>query len=421
MDGMQGMFGQDPALIQQAIQQQRQQEYNAAANTPQGRGIVSLAAQGGGMLGDALGAATGVKDPRIAEAQLGQQVQQKVVEQAKMQGIDPVADPESFIKLVAQGWMDAGKPDKAYAAVNTLQQMQAQKSKMGLESAKTQAELRKANAEADPASKLVQTGKITPKDYQRYKTGEISFGDINLISEDKTQVVETANGVGLYNKQTGDLIKNLGGSPPKNTAVVNMPEIKAIGQIQGVREGFLKEISPYKDKIDKIDNAIDIANSAGTNALAAKVLPNTLADIWGGSQKAVSEINRLATLGTISARVAQRVKAWVAGTATDVQIGEILPILNAAKSINTGKIKQKESQYRRRTDISKEDMDFITATDYETPAVKPKEPMPSRLNLGGVMYDVTPSNIVSTIANSNMTREEKLQFARLVKENGWSK
>ena len=44
MDGIQGMFGQDPALIQQAIQQQRQQEYNAAANTPQGRGIVSLAA-----------------------------------------------------------------------------------------------------------------------------------------------------------------------------------------------------------------------------------------------------------------------------------------------------------------------------------------------------------------------------------------
>lgn len=196
MDGVQGMFGQDPALIQQAIQQQRQQEYNAAANTPQGRGIVSLGSQAGGMLGDALGAATGVQDPRVAEAQLGQQVQQKVIEQAKMQGIDPVADPESFIKLVAQGWMDAGKPDKAYAAVNTLQQLQAQKSKMGLESAKTQAELRKSSAESSPFAK-VDASKFEPQSLAAFaKTGD--YSQLQPVDRNN-KVVTTAEGVFMVN------------------------------------------------------------------------------------------------------------------------------------------------------------------------------------------------------------------------------
>jgi len=101
---IQGMFGQDPALLQQAIQQKQQAGYaNVQPN------LFSLAQQGGnqagGMLGNALGTATGYQDPRMVDAQFDQQVKQQTLEQAKMQGIDPASDPEGFLKLYANGYI----------------------------------------------------------------------------------------------------------------------------------------------------------------------------------------------------------------------------------------------------------------------------------------------------------------------------
>lgn len=319
MDGMQGMFGQDPALIQQAIQQQKQAGY---ANTQPS--LFQLAQQGGnqagGMLGDALGAATGVKDPRIAEAQLGQQVQQKVIEQAKMQGIDPVADPESFIKLVAQGWMDAGKPDKAYAAVNTLQQLQAQKSKMGLESAKTQAELRKSSLEADPALKLVQSGKISPMQYAQYRRGEITMDDLTLISNkaEPTPYKQFIPGPGgkIYvgDARTGALeLGSVAGSPVvradysvplqkelagakeagKEEAKISVEQSKQAKQIALT----INELSNITKEGGLIDQATGSFAGAGVDKAAA---------VFGGAPQGAVAISRLAPIADMVLKMVPR-------------------------------------------------------------------------------------------------------------------
>jgi hypothetical protein len=402
------------------------QQYQQAANVPAGRGFVNLAAQSGGMLGDALSSAAGYQDPRMAAAMQDQQVQQQAIEQAKMQGINPAEQPEEFLKLYANTWMQAGKPDKSFPIVQQLQAMQAQKSKMGLESAQAQAALHKATQEADPVAKLAQTGKFAPASLAAFQQSK-DYGDLLLVDGSKPMIHEIGVPGQPNMKQTNISYDNgrtwqpLGGPvdlrASATSVTVQAPEIKALGQLQNVRSDYLKETAPYRETLDKVDTALSIAGQAGNNAFATKVLPNVLADIYGGSQKAQAEITRLQTMGTITDRVAQRALGFLAGTTTDVQVKEILPVLKAAKKLQEGRIKQKEGQYRKRSDIRPEDMDFITASEQQP--TQQKEPMPNQLRLGNTTYPVTKNNLLDTILRSNISREEKMQMAKLAKDNGW--
>src|SRR5574340_128730 len=88
------------------------------------------------MLGNALGAATGYVDPRIADAQLMQKIQQDSLMEAQAQGINPAQDPAGFGKVMANKYLQIGKPDKAYAVLQQIQGME----KVAAETAKAQAE-----------------------------------------------------------------------------------------------------------------------------------------------------------------------------------------------------------------------------------------------------------------------------------------
>ena len=126
------MFGQDPALLQQQIQQQQQERYMQQGAQPYESAMGTLAAQSGGMLGQALGG----QDPRMADAMLDKQILQKSIEDAKTAGVD-VNDPMAFGKVYATNQMNAGRPQKAYAVIQQMQGM-----------AKTSSEAAKNNAEA---------------------------------------------------------------------------------------------------------------------------------------------------------------------------------------------------------------------------------------------------------------------------------
>jgi len=140
MADIQGMFGQDPALLQQLINQKQQESYTQnIASTPFGLGQ-QIGNQAGGMLGNALGAATGYVDPRIADAQLMQQVQQQAMQEAQATGINPATDYAGFGKIMANKYLQIGKPDKAFAVMQSVQGMQGK----AAEAAKQTAEARKA-------------------------------------------------------------------------------------------------------------------------------------------------------------------------------------------------------------------------------------------------------------------------------------
>src|SRR5574340_1800534 len=106
------MFGTDPALLQQALQQQQQQQWQQDIQGSPFELMQRAGNQAGGMLGNSLGAATGYIDPRIADAQLMQKVQQDSLMEAQAQGINPAQDPAGFGKVMANKYLQIGKPDK---------------------------------------------------------------------------------------------------------------------------------------------------------------------------------------------------------------------------------------------------------------------------------------------------------------------
>lgn len=178
-----GMFGQDPAMLQMAIEQQARQGDMAAAQMAPGRAIVAGGAQVGRQLGGALSGMLGYQDPRIKEANTIKQIQQESIEEARALGINPNKDIEKFGEIVSNKYLQNNMSDKAYNVQQLVQNFKEKQADIGLKQAKAQAELHKAQQESDPALHLVQTGKITPAQYAQYKRGEISMDDLTLVEK----------------------------------------------------------------------------------------------------------------------------------------------------------------------------------------------------------------------------------------------
>jgi len=181
-----GMFGQDPAMLQQAIEQQARQGDLQAAQLQPGRGIIAGGAQVGRQLGNTLSGMLGYQDPRMAETNTIKQIQQESMNEAMALGINPSKDIEKFGELVSNKYMQYNMPDKAYGVQQMIQGMKSKQAETGLKQAQTQKEIalaEKALREEDPALKLVQTGKISPAQYAQYKRGEISMDDLSLVEK----------------------------------------------------------------------------------------------------------------------------------------------------------------------------------------------------------------------------------------------
>lgn len=180
----QGMFGQDPALLQQAIQQQNQARYDQQGQRSLSSAIGSLGAQAGGMLGQGISSAFGYEDPRMAEAKQMQKAQNDVLMEARAMGIDPAQDPSGYGKLLAKKYVEMGKPDKATVVMQQVQSMEAKKAEMGLVQAKTAAELKKAQTESSPFGKI-DPSKYSPESIRAFiQSG--NQGDLRAIPDEKT-------------------------------------------------------------------------------------------------------------------------------------------------------------------------------------------------------------------------------------------
>jgi len=115
------LFGDNPAMIQQALNQQQQAQSMAyGANMgPQNNpfyvpGIAAGLNQGGAMLGNAVGGMMGNVPPQIAEAYKMQEIQ-KETDKA---GIDFGQDPVGYMKVAASNLLKAGMQDKALQVMN---------------------------------------------------------------------------------------------------------------------------------------------------------------------------------------------------------------------------------------------------------------------------------------------------------------
>lgn len=183
---MQGMFGQDPALVQQALRQQHDQQIAQQAQMDPWSAVAYGAGTGASRLAGGIGGMLGYEDPQVKSANTSKQVQAEAMAEAKAMGIDPAKDMERFGEIVANKYTQYNMPDKAFGVQQLIQNMKAKQADIGFKGAQTQKELAlasKALREDDPAVKLVQAGKITPAQYAKYKRGEISMDDLSLVEQ----------------------------------------------------------------------------------------------------------------------------------------------------------------------------------------------------------------------------------------------
>jgi len=132
------LFGDNPEMIQQALNQRQQAQSMAYGATmgPQGNpfyvpGIAAGMNQGGAMLGNAVGGMMGSVPPQIAEAYKMQEIQ-KETDKA---GIDFGQDPVGYMKVAASNLLKAGMHDKALQVMQQADQMATSESNMGYKSA----------------------------------------------------------------------------------------------------------------------------------------------------------------------------------------------------------------------------------------------------------------------------------------------
>lgn len=259
-----GLFGQDPQMVQQAMDLQR------AKLSPEER-LYMMGAQGGRAVGQGIGALFGVdvQDPMVKKA-------------TQLRAL-----ANEFDTTTAEGMMkfaQAAQQIDPRAGFMAAQQAQTM--------LKTQSEISKnlrERAAADPFQKLVESGKYTPESLAKYKeSGSVS--DLLLArpeAQRKTSTVTAGGRKLLIDDLTGETIKDLG--PAGKTLEESLGEgLGVLGKALGA--GLKKESEETGQFAAKDFNALGSSVAAGTASKRnVAVLENAMQNAFTGKFSDVKE------------------------------------------------------------------------------------------------------------------------------------
>jgi hypothetical protein len=318
MAQQQSMFGPTPQELQQMFMQQQQaQDMNQANQWGQGslgQQISTAGYMGGTMLGrglQGLGQAAGIipEDPRIAEARKMMEIKKDLMES----NIDP-SDIDTFYPEMIKKLNAAGFVDQANKAMQ--QYTQAQTAQGNLEARRTAAELQaqtaaeraaklRADAVKDEAEQRAIKGRAS---VVRKKNPELTEEEALGIAADsnafktymETPKVNTATVAAngrrlLINKNTGDIIKDLGvagtslgeGLSALGAGLASKREAEKAGT--GVAEASLDVQNRY-DALDSITEA----NKMLSQGIYAGFYGPTMEALSAATQGAIGDKKRLA-------------------------------------------------------------------------------------------------------------------------------
>lgn len=284
-DVMNSLFGVTPeSLMAQREAALAQQATNYAQLSPMQAAQAGFYTAGNRLAG-AAGGLLGAQDPEMMRIQQRQQL---------LQGLD-LSSPESL----KQG-IQSAMQNKDYQLVSELTNRYQQSVASGLAARKTESEITKnlrERAAADPVQQLIRTGKYTTGSVAAYeKSGNIA--DLEPIDKgDPTALSETADGVFLINKQTGEKIARVGSAPQRGTNVtvkqeeaVTKSNVDAFGKLRdsGIQAGqTIEAVKTIKPLIDQ-----SFAGFASDSKLTA----GQIAEAFGIPVKGTSETEQLRSL-----------------------------------------------------------------------------------------------------------------------------
>jgi hypothetical protein len=346
-----GLFGLTPESYQMA-QDQAAQEQAAkyASMNPFERASYGMF-RSGQQIGGAIGQALGAQDPML------QQISQQ---QSLLKSID-FSNPDSIKQAISQA--SAINPQLAASLLGKYQESLLSTAKIGAEQALAEQRKREKQA-ADPIQQLIRTGKYTSASVAKYQeTGNIADLE-NTEKADPTTLAETAEGIFLINKATGEPIKKIGSAPQRG--VVVSPEIKMTNQELDWRKQFLTENKVVSEQGANVRQALNLLQQSQTSPFADAAFANTVVSAFGGDkQKSKSEIDRLVKAGSLDERIANTLTGFFEGTTSAKTKADQERVLQAVDKALEARYNSSASGWKPRLEKAKVDSTLVIP-DYST-------------------------------------------------------
>lgn len=286
---MNSLFGVTPeSLMAQREAVLAQQAQNFAQLSPMQAAQAGFYTAGNRLAG-AAGGLLGAQDPEMMRIQQRQQI---------LQGLD-LSNPDSL----KQG-IQTAMQNKDYQLVSELTNRYQATAKAGLEARKTEADIaaklgEKLTPEQKNAAGLADAAGLTRGTQEWQDAYSKSLKGLTDKNE-PTAVVETADGVFLVNKLTGEKISRVGSAPERgNKTTVS---VDAKGEAEFTKELGKLDAKRVNDALTTRDTATSALNSL--NKLAA--LPSDQLITGQFASGRVGATNLLSTLGLASPADAQK-------------------------------------------------------------------------------------------------------------------
>ena len=302
----QTLFGSyNPALIQQTIDAERERNLIEQAKlTPQQITLLG-SARAGQQLGGALGGVVGnlfgttpVQDPRLQQAQLGQQAYQEALD---LSGGD--ASSPAFFKRLSSSAAKLG--------VTTLAQQAAQQAAK-LESEQALGVQRIASAQAS----LAQAAK------ERAPEAPLTIADRARLNELVRQF-GTDEGARRFRAERDEAER-------KKAAAGVTPPVKQFGEDIRLRELFLKEAKPIDESLNALDKAQSLLIEQ--SGLADAIAKRQFAKFAGDRDISNKDVAAFGNFGPLGQRLGGIFSQFLQGTYSDAQRDEAINIIKNLRS-----------------------------------------------------------------------------------------
>lgn len=319
---------------------------------------------------------------------------------------DPVARQSAQLRRLATG-IDTSTPEGmmkfAQAARTINPDIANQAVNQALEMRKTMAETQaktaeKLTPEQKNAAALADASgaeRGAPEWQDTYKKALSGLTNKN----EPTAVVETADGVFLVNKATGEKISRVGGAPQRGTNVSLSPEIKMTNQELDWRKQFLSENKPVVDQGANVRQSLNLL-SQSNSPFAQAAFNNTVVSAFGGDkQKSNAEIKRLANTGALDTRIANTLTNFFEGKNTATTVQDQQDVLNAVDKALAARYTSSSKGWETRLKQAKVDPSMVVPSYDEVVGTK---------SAGGqtVNYQGAPATIVSQNADGTVVIEQ---------------
>lgn len=323
---------------QELANQLLEQRASNFAQMPQEQRLAMMGYKAGNQVGTGLAGAFGVdvQDPMVKRATMLRQMAQQF----------DTTGPEGLRQL-AQAMRNVD-PDMALKVAQQADAMELAGAKIGSEQALASQRMRE-RAGADPVEQFIRVNakEFTPASLKAYKD---SGGDPSVLDpKDKanTQVIEAGGNSLLINKQTGDVIKNLGAAPQRGTNVNVLPA-KA-NDILKFRNDFNTTLKPFRDSVNAADSGITLIDDAikNKNFTSAAAATRQLAKAVGETQISNQDVKSIGADPSLIGGAADILSRLAQGTPTEDTLKKMRQVLQIVKKKNQALEDQEIDQTRK--------------------------------------------------------------------------